>query len=80
MTRLGKMQMDGLAHRNERRFDLIVRHQNNLPVFFDDKIHFLFTQTLTALNYTGTVKVDHTDDFIVLTEQVDAETKRGVWA
>ena len=80
LSRLGKLQMDGLAHRNERRFDLIVRHQNDLPDAFDEKIRFLFTQTLTALNYTGTVNVDHTDDFIVLTEQVEAETKRGVWA
>ena len=80
LTRLGKMQMDGLAHRNERRFDLIVRHQNDLPVSFDDKIRFIFTQTLTALNYTGTVNVDHTDQFIVLTEQIDVKTKQGVWA
>ena len=80
LTRLGKLQMDGLAHRNERRFDLIVRHQNNLPVSFDDKIRFIFTQTLTALNYTGTVNVEHTDQFIVLTEQIDVKTKQGVWA
>ena len=80
LTQLGKLQMDGLAHRAERRFDLIVRHQNDLPSSFDDKISFIFTQTLTALNYTGTVKVDHTDQFIVLNEQVETEPKRGVWA
>ena len=80
LSRLGKLQMDGLAHRNERRFDLIVRHQNDLPASFDEKIRFIFTQTLTALNYTGTVKVDHTDQFIVLNEQIEVEKKRGVWA
>ena len=80
LTQLGKLQMDGLAHRNERRFDLIVRHQNDLPSSFDDKIHFIFTQTLSALNYTGTIKIDHTDQFIGLAEQVEIEPKKGVWA
>ncbi|MBR1777518.1 MAG: hypothetical protein IJ752_02895 [Alphaproteobacteria bacterium] len=80
LTRLGKLQMDGLAHRSERRFDLIMRHQKDLPVDFDDAVRRIFTQTLSALNYTGTVKVDHTDQFILLTEQIEQETKRGVWA
>jgi len=80
LTRLGNLQMDGLAHRSERRFDLIIRHQNDLPDAFDEKIRFIFTQTLSALNYTGTVKVDHTDQFIILTQELETESKRGVWA
>ena len=80
LTRLGKIQMDGLAHRAERRFDLIVRHQNNLPSEFDDKIHFIFTQTLSALNYTGTVNVDYTDKFIIFNEHIETAKKQGVWA
>ena len=80
LTHLGKIQMDGLAHRTERRFDLIVRHQDSLPQSFDDKIHFIFTQTLSALNYTGTVKVDYTNQFIVFTEHFETKQKQGVWA
>lgn len=80
LTQLGKIQMDGLSHRSERRFDLIVRHQDSLPAEFDDKIHFIFTQTLSALNYTGTVKTDHTDNFIVFNEHFETEKKQGVWA
>ena len=81
LSKLGKMQMDGLAHRNERRFDLILRHKNDLPESFDEKIRLIFTQTLSALNYTGTVKVDLTDQFVVLTEeQTGSEQKGGVWA
>ena len=80
LSKLGKLQMDGLAHRNERRFDLIVRHRDDLPDSFDENVRRIFTQTLTALNYTGTVKVDHTDQFIVLTEEAENKPKPGVWA
>lgn len=79
LTKLGKLQMEGLARRTERRFDLIVRHQNDLPSFFDDDIQRIFIQTLSALNYTGTVKVDRTDDFISFTaEEENNDIKRGV--
>lgn len=78
LTRLGKIQMEGLARRPERRFDLILRHQSDLPDDFDASVHDIFTQTLSALNYTGTIKVDQTDDFIVFTPHRDNETKRGV--
>ncbi len=80
LTRLGKMQLEGLAHRQTRRFDLILRHQNALPPDFDAAVRGIFTQTLTALNYTGTVKVDKTDDFIVFAPDTDENDalKRGV--
>ncbi len=80
LTRLGKMQLEGLAHRQTRRFDLILRHQNPLPPDFDAAVRNIFTQTLTALNYTGTVRVDKTDDFIVFTPDTaeNDAVKRGV--
>lgn len=80
LTRLGKIQLEGLAHRQTRRFDLILRHQNALPPDFDAAVRGIFTQTLTALNYTGTVKVDKTDDFIVFAPDTDENDalKRGV--
>lgn len=64
LSKLGKMQMEGLAHRRERIFELTIRHKNDLPSFFDSKVHFLFTETLSALNYAGTLQVKKTDDFI----------------
>ncbi len=80
LTRLGKMQLEGLAHRQTRRFDLILRHQNALPPDFDAAVRNIFTQTLTALNYTGTVRVDRTDDFIVFSPDTAENdvVKRGV--
>ena len=80
LSQLGKLQMDGLAHRNERRFDLILRHQKELPDSFDNKIRDIFSQTMTALNYTGTVKVDRTDDFVIMKEEFETAEQRGVWA
>lgn len=78
LTRLGKMQLEGLAHRQSRRFDLILRHQNALPSGFEQTVRNIFTQTLTALNYTGTVKVDRTDDFIVFTpDTVEIDGLKG---
>lgn len=80
LTRLGKIQLEGLAHRQTRRFDLILRHQNALPPDFDAAVRGIFTQTLTALNYTGTIKVDRTDDFVVFAPDTDENDtlKRGV--
>lgn len=78
LTKLGRLQMEGLARRPERRFDLILRHQNDLPSSFDARVQSIFVQTLSALNYTGTIKVDQTNDFIVFTPHQDNEIKRGV--
>lgn len=78
LTKLGRLQMEGLARRTERRFDLILRHQNDLPSSFDARVQSIFVQTLSALNYTGTIKVDQTNDFIVFTPHQDNEIKRGV--
>lgn len=78
LTSLGKLQMEGLARRTERRFDLILRHQNDLPSSFDASVQSIFIQTLSALNYTGTIKVDQTDDFIVFAPHQDNNIKRGV--
>ena len=80
LTALGSFQLDGLARRKDRRFDLIVRHHDELPSVFDETVRGIFAQTLSALNYTGTVKVDRTDDFIVLAPDASENDtlKRGV--
>lgn len=80
LTALGSFQLDGLARRKDRRFDLIVRHRDELPSVFDETVRGIFAQTLSALNYTGTVKIDRTDDFIVLAPDASENDtlKRGV--
>lgn len=78
LTALGAIQLDGLARRKDRRFDLIVRHRDELPSVFDETVRGIFARTLSALNYTGAVKVDKTDDFIDFRDEFGSTAKRGV--
>ena len=78
LSRLGKIQLEGLAHRQNRTFSLTIRTQNVLPDGAEAHIKFLFTQTLSALSYAGGVQVRQTNDFIDFTPLETAKT--GVWA
>lgn len=78
LSRLGKIQLEGLAHRQNRTFSLTIRTQNVLPDGAEAHIKFLFTQTLSALSYAGGVQVRQTNDFIDFAPLETAKT--GVWA
>lgn len=78
LTALGAIQLDGLARRKDRRFDLIVRHRDELPSAFDESVRGIFARTLAALNYAGAVKVDKTDDFVDFHDESEPAAKRGV--
>ena len=78
LSRLGKIQLEGLAHRQNRTFSLTIRTQNALPDGAEAHIKFLFTQTLSALSYAGGVQVRQTNDFIDFAPLETAKT--GVWA
>ncbi len=78
LSRLGRIQLEGLANRQNRTFSLVIRTQNVLPDGAEARIKSLFTQTLGALSYAGGVKVRQTDDFIDFAPA--EQTKTGVWA
>ncbi len=78
LSRLGRIQLEGLANRQNRTFSLVIRTQNVLPDGAETRIKSLFTQTLSALSYAGGVQVRQTDDFIDFTPA--EQTKTGVWA
>lgn len=78
LSRLGRIQLEGLANRQNRTFSLVIRTQNVLPDGVEARIKSLFTQTLSALSYAGGVQVRQTDDFIDFTPA--EQTKTGVWA
>lgn len=78
LSRLGRIQLEGLANRQNRTFSLVIRTQNVLPDGAEARIKSLFTQTLSALSYAGGVQVRQTDDFIDFTPA--EQTKTGVWA
>lgn len=80
LTRLGRMQMEGLAYRDRRIFDLTLRHAEAMPDVFEPTVRSLFSRTLDALNYAGTLRVNRTDEFLDFRPEDEAgtETKRGV--
>lgn len=78
LSRLGRIQLEGLAHRQNRTFSLVIRTQNVLPDGAEARIKSLFTQTLSALSYAGGVNIRQTDDFIDFAPA--EQTKTGVWA
>lgn len=78
LSRLGRIQLEGLANRQNRTFSLVIRTQNVLPDGAEARIKSLFTQTLSALSYAGGVNIRQTDDFIDFTPA--EQTKTGVWA
>ena len=78
LSRLGKIQLEGLANRQNRTFSLTIRTQNALPDGAEAHIKSIFTQTLSALSYAGGVQVRQTDDFIGFAPLETAKT--GVWA
>lgn len=79
LTRLGKMQMEGIAGRQKRRFDLIIRHQSDLPPEFEPTVRALFVKTLDALSYAGNLKISKTEEFIDLRpENESGAARRGV--
>lgn len=78
LSRLGKLQLEGLAHRKNKTFNLTVRHTDDLPASFETDIRTIFTNTLDALAYAGTVRVLQTDDFIDFSPADDPQ--QGVWA
>lgn len=78
LSRLGKIQLEGLANRQNRTFSLTIRTQNALPDGAEAHIKSIFTQTLGALSYAGGVQIRQTDDFIGFAPLETAKT--GVWA
>lgn len=80
LTRLGRMQMDGLSYRDRRIFDLTIKHQKTMPDEFEPTIRSLFASVLDALNYAGTLRVNRTNEFIDFRPEDENENtlKRGV--
>ena len=64
LTRLGRLQLEGLATRSTRTFNLNIRHSAPLPDEFEQTVRSLFAKTLDAVDYAGTLAVKETDDFL----------------
>lgn len=82
LTKLGRVQLEGLSQRAKRSFNLNIRHAYPFDASFEDRVRALFTKTLDALNYTGVVALKRTDEFIEIKEEraAPAASDGGLWA
>lgn len=63
-TKLGSFQFDGYALEKEKRFDLIIRTEQNLGDDFCANVMRIFKNTLHELEYAGNVKINVKEKFI----------------
>lgn len=79
LSKLGKIQMEGLSNRQNKSFDLTLRYERKLPDDFEAHVQKIFTQVLTAFEYSGKVAMKQTNDFIEFSPE-QKEFTPGMWA
>ena len=67
-SQLGAFQFDGFSMARDRRFDLIIRTQNNIDNDLYANIIRIFKTTLNDVNYSGNVKINLKENFIKISE------------
>lgn len=67
-SKLGKFQFDGFSKVQSRSLDLIIRTSTKLSDDFCSNIINLFKKSLYDLNYSGTIKINTSENFIKLQE------------
>ncbi|NVJ93764.1 MAG: hypothetical protein HWE34_19010 [Methylocystaceae bacterium] len=70
LSRLGEMQLDGLAKEKAKNFDLIIRTKSALPGFMRKTIHDIFESGMKSINFNGHVNFRVTSRFVEI-EGVD---------
>ncbi|MCQ2965684.1 MAG: hypothetical protein MJ250_02965 [Alphaproteobacteria bacterium] len=79
LSKLGKIQMEGLSNRQNKSFDLTLRYEKKLPDDFEAHVQKIFTQVLTAFEYSGKMGMKQTSDFIEFSPE-QKEFTPGTWA
>lgn len=79
LSKLGKIQMEGLSNRQNKSFDLTLRYEKKLPDDFEAQVQKIFTQVLTAFEYSGKMAMKQTSDFIEFSPE-QKEFTPGMWA
>lgn len=64
LSRLGEMQLDGLAKEKAKNFDLIIRTKSALPGFMRKAIYDIFENGMKSINYNGNVNFRVTSRFV----------------
>ncbi|MCQ2914747.1 MAG: hypothetical protein MJ247_06095 [Alphaproteobacteria bacterium] len=79
LSKMGKLQLEGLANRSKKTFALTIKHEHNLPKEFAITCQDIFNQTLSAMAYNGTLSVKQSDEFIKF-YPAEAKQTSGYWA
>ena len=81
LTKLGRMQLEGLSQRANRSFNLNIRYVYPLSETVTARLGEIFSKTLDAMGYAGVCSLKRTDEFIeIRPETKTVEKKSGVWA
>jgi hypothetical protein len=72
LSRIGALQLDGLAKDKARKFDLIMRSKNALPGFMRKQIHDIFENGMQAIGFDGKISFQVTPRFVEI-EGVEAQ-------
>ncbi|MDV7339002.1 hypothetical protein RYZ26_05330 [Terasakiella sp. A23] len=64
LSRLGELQLDGLAKDSVKKFDLIVRAKSPLPGFMRKEIHDIFEKGMSAIGFDGKINFQVTSQFV----------------
>lgn len=80
LSRLGRLQLDGLIHDRKKRFDLIVRTDERLPADVQNGIREVFLQTGEWTGTEGGVTFQASPpNFVELVPAVDADGDLGLF-
>jgi len=80
LSRLGRLQLDGLIHDKHKRFDLIVRTDERLPANVQNGIREIFSQTSEWTGTEGGVTFQAAPpDFVELVPAIDADGDLGLF-
>lgn len=64
LTKIGPLQLDGLAKEKDRNFNLIVRTHSALPAQMRKDINAIFTSSMQAVDYKGDIRFQVESRFI----------------
>ncbi len=81
LSKMGDIQFDGMAFEKSKKFDLILRCENDFGEVRNNKIKEIFTTSLEALNYVGNIMIKSDEVFADINEKqiMDEGNNQGIF-
>lgn len=71
LSKMGDLQFDGIAFEKGKKFDLIIRCENNIGKVRSDKIVEIFKKSLEAVRYIGNISIKYDEKFAEISDGLD---------